>query len=303
MHILLAVAAAAEAVEPQQCVYQRNAGRYRESGCLTPGVQYCGADPLPTNGNIECFAATPLDEVMRKCDSHANCVGFSFGVAEGALHKTGCLKNNYLSQWCNEPGAPAPCGAGVYDGYDKGRYVEQPYATRKASGRFEIACTCGPCPVWGNAFLLVAMGAAAVYLIAGMVYGRKSGREGSGLRSHPHWEAWGEVRSLCLDGIALVQARGQKPLGEGGARGGQLRQPLTGAGRAPSANEEKKEKKEKKERKSEETKKLVASVVQIAGASSGSSSSKPAMATPTVTTSVVDTAAGGGGRWVHLPTT
>lgn len=186
------------------CIYEHSVGRYRESGCLTPGVEYCGTDPLPTNGNIECFPETPLADVVAKCNSHTDCVGFSY---HRTAH-TGCLKNNYLFEWCDEPGAPAPCGGGVYDGYDKGRYADQPYVARKAQGQFKLTCACGPCPAWGRAFLAVVLGAAAAYVAGGVAWNVQKAPDGAvRLRSTrgvasllPHRRFWTEVAGMVHDG-------------------------------------------------------------------------------------------------------
>ena len=102
------------------CEYQRNPGHYRESGCLTtPGIG-CPNAALPTNGNIECFTTTALSEIEQRCDSHPDCVGFSFTHGDGTPQSTGtgCLKNNYnIKEWCDTPSDKhVLCKTGVYDG-------------------------------------------------------------------------------------------------------------------------------------------------------------------------------------------
>ena len=102
------------------CEYQRNPGHYRESGCLTtPGIG-CPNAALPTNGNIECFTTTALSEIEARCDSHPDCVGFSFTHGDGTPQSTGtgCLKNNYnIKEWCDTPSDKhVLCKTGVYDG-------------------------------------------------------------------------------------------------------------------------------------------------------------------------------------------
>jgi hypothetical protein len=188
------------------CVYQRNAGRYRESGCLTPGVAYCGSAGAPTNGNLLCFQPTALDDVMKQCDGHEDCVGFSYNPTA----RTGCLKNNYKGEWCDEPSTARPvCKAGVYDGYDKGRYQPEPAPTRKARGAFKVICACGPCSAaWGGTFAALVLGAAAVYFGGGILLNSRKTVGGSArLRSFdgivtllPHRVFWSSVAGMVQDG-------------------------------------------------------------------------------------------------------
>ena len=202
-HALLPMLVAVQAQRP--CMYQLNAGRYRESGCLTQGVEYCGLEPLPTNGNIVCFPPTPLEEVMKQCDGHEDCVGFSYHKSD----HTGCLKNNYKGEWCDEPSTARPvCAVGVYDGYDKGRYKEEPAAPRTARHAFKLICACGPCPsAWGNTFIALVLAAGFVYLAGGILVNSRAAADGGArLRSGrlasllPHRMFWSTAAGMVQDG-------------------------------------------------------------------------------------------------------
>lgn len=61
-------------------------------------------------GNIECFKDWSLGKAMEECNKRANCVGFSYGRADGTYPRDGCLKKNHDAGWNNNKN---------YDGYTK----------------------------------------------------------------------------------------------------------------------------------------------------------------------------------------
>ena len=97
------------------CQYTRNIAKYREAG----PVDDANGTPLPA-GNVLCHWESPLvktlEDFKTECDSHPECVGFSFtgSATPGGPPPAvggGCLKNNYSPKlfrkengWGNQPG-------------------------------------------------------------------------------------------------------------------------------------------------------------------------------------------------------
>ena len=163
---------------------------------------------------------------------------------------------------------------------------------------------------WGATLLLVLTVASCAYLVGGV--GHAANTEGKPLRlsSHPHLALWAEVHGLVVDGVEF--SRGRR------GRGGYMYARVDEGGRADKRDEGAKEKgsarakaggggKQKKSRTSKERRREGA---DGHGASPGSGTSKGAPAvegrgdapTPAPPPAPVEgTAAGGGGRWVHVP--
>jgi hypothetical protein len=137
----------------------------------------------------------------------------------------------------------------------------------------------------GTGWLLVGiiLGGGALYVSGGMALGRLNGRRGPLIHAHPHVRHWLELGALCRDGVAYVrESRGGAGAGSQ-ARAARDKSSRGGAQerRGTKGKEEKKEKKEKKRREEGSRKPLMLE----------------AAAAPQQTAS---TAAGSGGRWVHV---
>ena len=134
------------------------------------------------------------------------------------------------------------------------------------------------------------------YLGGGIAYNSQVGGK-RGLAALPHRPFWLELRALCLDGWYFTQRK----LGIGDRRVGGASAPLLRAGdgdgrsRDHQDGKEKKQSKEKKEKREKKDKKRK----EKGGGKSPPAA--PAPAAPAPAPAASGTAAGDGGRWVHVP--
>lgn len=168
----------------------------------------------------------------------------------------------------------------------------------------EVQVYCSPDSAWGTAFLLaVALGGGG-YLVGGVVVGGRQHGRAASLSTHPHYQRWLETRSLVSDGISFARARVQ---GRSGGRAGRLRdgrgettatssERLMAAASAPvRGGERRKEKKSKAKSNSARSGKAA----KAAGPPTTSNDEK-AQTRSAQPIELEGTAAGGGGRWVHV---
>lgn len=163
----------------------------------------------------------------------------------------------------------------------------------------------------GWAFASAILGALAVYVTGGTLYGWQVEGKWPHWDAHPHHPRWISVGGLVLDGVAFAASGGERRPATKPSSGAaappterllaagepQGRQSPKKKGREKGKDEEnKKDKKEKKEKRPK-----ASGPGEINGVTSaqqqqeqGQQSSAAAAAAPT--------ASGGGGRWVHLPT-
>ena len=141
---------------------------------------------------------------------------------------------------------------------------------------------------WGWAFLLAVFVGAGLYLGIGVAYGKRRRVAALGpLGAHPHAQLWLAVAGLAADGVAFAGRGGR---GRGAARGGTPGGPgAAGGGKA--------KKRAKKERKADKAKR--------SGGPEGHG--QPLLAEAAAPPeggrgAAAGTAAGDGGRWVHVPT-
>ena len=121
-----------------------------------------------------------------------------------------------------------------------------------------------------------------------------------GAQAIPHRQFWRELGGLVEDGVGFVRSRGRAK-GRGGAR----LLPSSGAGEkgGKPRRKEKREKKEKKNKSQRESRGLArgGSVQPAAGGSAGTRPEvESASAGPRAGAGPSGTAAGDGGRWVHV---
>ena len=173
---------------------------------------------------------------------------------------------------------------------------------------------CGPAS-WGIEFVGLLLFGGAGYLGLGLLYARRvQGRKpaaapGGGnsklgaLSIHPHASQWAEIAVLVQDGVAY--SRGNRKIGsERGvvSRGhhskDSRREKAAGGSREPAARSTNKAKKSKEKRSRGSEREGLdeplqpATMAAPAAAATGVGDAKAGMA---------DSAAGGGGRWVHVP--
>ena len=109
------------------------------------------------------------------------------------------------------------------------------------------------------------------------------------LSPHPHSQLWLEIFGLATDGVNFVRG--------GGARGGGRR---SGGGESPLLGvKPKKDKKEKSPSKSSKSAKDKKDKKEKGG--TGNRLALMDAAVAPAAPDALETAAGGGGRWVHLP--
>ena len=146
--------------------------------------------------------------------------------------------------------------------------------------------------------LLLVVGVA--YLGGGIAFNSQVGGK-RGLAALPHRPFWLELRALCFDGWYFTQRKlgigdrrvggASAPLLRAGDGGGRSRDHQGGKGKQQS--KERKEKTEKKDRKKDKKRK------EKGGGKSPPAAPAPAAPAPAAAAS--GTAAGDGGRWVHVP--
>jgi hypothetical protein len=168
---------------------------------------------------------------------------------------------------------------------------------------------------WGVTFLTFFFVAGAIYLGAGVYAGRKVGRGGGGggsLAAHIHYVRFMEIKGLCEDGVSFARGGGKRRASAAG-RGGRGRRSAEGAGetealldkRAAKASRKEEGKGAKKKTQEKKDRKEKAEKRGADGDGYGTVAAavpSPAPAQPAAPAAVAGgTAAGDGGRWVHVP--
>jgi hypothetical protein len=152
---------------------------------------------------------------------------------------------------------------------------------------------------WTLSAILLLGGAA--YVAGGVALGKRAGGKAAGLPAHPHYGRWLVLRGLCTDGVRFARSGGQAhPTVAAAAAserpGGYVAAP-DGDGRTPSPTKEA-QKKEKKEKSSKRKGKQKAGRAESHGAGGGGDGPP---STPAQESAPGGTVAGGGGRWVRVP--
>jgi hypothetical protein len=148
---------------------------------------------------------------------------------------------------------------------------------------------------WGWAFLIVAIGGAALYVGIGVARASRAQGGNARLRLHPHYARWVEVRGLALDGMRFSQQR---------VRGGRISQPrqaargqpdqtkLIGSDSDAGSGESRPSKSSSKKKSAKHKGRSDGTHVAKAAATAAASS--------TAAATTLGSASGGGGRWVHV---
>jgi hypothetical protein len=154
---------------------------------------------------------------------------------------------------------------------------------------------------WGWPAVVLVVGAGSSYLVLGLLY--SSTVQGVAplalrLHSHPHFERWVGVKALVVDGwlfsSGMLLRRRRPPR----ARLEPLLQPQGGGGAAMATGSATKSKKEKKAKGHKQKKGGSSSPQPVSPPNATASSGSPSTMS---SSSSKHTAAGSGGRWVHLP--
>ena len=138
---------------------------------------------------------------------------------------------------------------------------------------------------WGTTFIIAVLLGMGIYIGGGTAWGGRTRGAGQGLGAHPHYKNWLSLRALCEDGLQFAKARRRQPKGykqvaEAADEGARKEKRRSSKG----AKKEKKEKKREREAKAQEA--------------PGGEAAAPGAAAPAP---AAGTAAGDGGRWVHVP--
>ena len=164
-----------------------------------------------------------------------------------------------------------------------------------------------PSSGWGTTLLVVLLLVGAGYVGGGVMFGmRMSGK--SGLMAHPHFGKWVELYGLVVDGGLVIRSasghsgstkRQSARDPEGGYRFITETEPLQPAQRDRKKSSAAKEKKQKAATKSGDKRNKKKRVEQSrASSATAAEAAQPSVETPS--RSKVS-AAGDGGRWVHVP--
>ena len=193
--------------------------------------------------------------------------------------------------WCGlkDCAGPGQCGPAA----TSADYVSGPACGTKAFG-------------W--AFVSVTLGALAVYVGGGTLYGWQVVGKPPHWESHPHHMNWVSVGGLVVDGLAFTASGGKRrraanrPSSSG--EGAPAKERLV-AEEEPESRQSPKKKEEKTKEKRPENKTKEKKRVKRAKetpADSGSERADPWQGVAAAEAAAASTASGGGGRWVHVPT-
>ena len=198
----------------------------------------------------------------------------------------------------------------LYKGCEKASYRASKNKWCIATGKISVA---PPQHGWTLAAALLVCG--AVYVGLGVAHGSRAGGKKPGLALHPHHDRWMELLALCADGAAFARGGARKPgagyapVGGGsssGVRSGRRNSAAKAGedrqGRGDGDRSRKKEKKEKGDKKERREKGGKGKRERRRGEREGDAvSAPPPPPTAPAPAPTAGTAAGDGGRWVHVP--
>jgi hypothetical protein len=154
------------------------------------------------------------------------------------------------------------------------------------------------------------LGGSSLYVVLGTLFNMQSKGKPAGLQALPQLELWQSVGGLVQDGVGFSMSRLQGKRGGGGGGGGRsgyskVRSEAYGGSEKKEKKEkkdksEKKGKKEKKESKKADSSSRAEPQQRSTAVSAGVAPSAPA-ASAAAAEAAAGTAAGDGGRWVHVP--
>eukprot|EP01043_Picozoa_sp_COSAG02_P042148 COSAG02_NODE_3558_length_6563_cov_38.861850_2_plen_359_part_00 len=160
---------------------------------------------------------------------------------------------------------------------------------------------------WGVGFLSMFGAVTLLYVAGGVGFTAKSQGKAVALASHPHYPQWQEVRGLVMDGVKYARV-GHKT---GAHRGGARRPTVASKYGAVEQEEHSRERKKQRKRTSDRPEDVVPDSKSRKSRQKGTKpdrqtdedAAESSRATESSTAHPQQqTAAGGGGRWVHVPT-
>eukprot|EP01048_Picozoa_sp_COSAG05_P017078 COSAG05_NODE_2282_length_3288_cov_5.913452_1_plen_239_part_00 len=174
---------------------------------------------------------------------------------------------------------------------------------------------------WGTPFVAAVLCFSLVYVGGGILYGKLSSGKSDGqaeggrvLRAHPHHREWGSFVAFVADGIAFSRGKlgGQrqgyaKVSSVGGSKQATVgkREASGCGGRRGNTSNTKKKKHDKIQKNEKNKRKQSKQESKHDHGGSNSNDDAPGAGSASVADpevkAVVGTAAGGGGRWVHIP--
>lgn len=266
---------------------------------LSMGVDWTGGKYGPSSGHPMNLAVLTY-EICAKACGDAGGWGY-FSVGDGQQCWCGS-EINPLSEKVADAQCNMPC-TGDTTKMCGGHWV---------SNVFELQCgteACGAQAVSSNGWAIVISLAlfGLTYVVGGLAVGRLRGMSSQpGLRGHVHWQRWVELHALAMDGVAYSRTL----LQGGGVGGGTTHQrykdvPVVKRQREQSVESqlaskmnrkrgrEKREKNDKQERASD--------TLDFSPVCLGMREQPKAAAVIDAPAPVLGNAAGGGGRWVHVP--
>ena len=166
---------------------------------------------------------------------------------------------------------------------------------------------------WGGWFLVMVSVTLALYVAAGVAMGSQRGLGVSGVRAHPHYQQWLALKGLAEDGVAYTRTRvrgsgtsGGKRSGSASPKGGEK---ILGKRGEVSRSESKHGKRKHQHKDANGSARENQEDSEYGSVSAGdtheqllSSSNNNARPEADVVTAARSSLAGGGGRWVHVPT-
>lgn len=167
---------------------------------------------------------------------------------------------------------------------------------------------CASISNWGQGFLMFAAVLGSAYVGGGVVLGSKQGAGQAGLKGHPHFKKWVELHAMVQDGVAFARGgKNRQPRGCGPAEQiGKEAPLLTTSTEHDGRRRSEKSKTNGKSKSSSKSKSTSSAPIQpqSEGDADRQRTVTPAVgavAAPAAPSASKKTAAGDGGRWVHVP--
>ena len=211
--------------------------------------------------------------------------GFGFGAADAQA----------CCQLCADYPGPEVCKYAVFQpagAKDKNCFLKAAPADPKLGGAGNLGLVLQSQSSWGGGLLMTVALLCVAYVGGGVLLGRASGKV-PGLAAHPHYHRWVELLGLVRDGGAHAGLGGRSSSTE--RRGGY--RPVG----EPAARSDGRKKPKEKRSKAKGRKEKASSPAPAPAAQVSAAASAPASNAKATEGAGKGSAAGDGGRWVHVP--
>ena len=280
-------------------------------------------------GETDEQRAKCVADASAACEAEPKCyafivpmVGLSGKDLGWCLYEAGLGNAAPNEDWALYSQRDFPCTA-CSNGQPVANPVHQARYAGGGGGEYAFHCVddslklyCASAADWGMGFLLLAAALGAAYVGGGIVLGSKQGLGGAGAKAHPHYSRWVEVHGLVQDGVAFVRGgerqRQQSHQRRGGAApaASSSQAPLlassdnTGRRRSDKSSSKSKKASSRSSSRGSSPKdgkgaKRAKAVTEGQALPEAAAATTPAPA-PSGAGSENQTAAGDGGRWVHV---